>query len=227
MITSASLVSYNSRIKSCIAGGLTDRKQIIAIIAPPILIAFMYPIFHLLAGALVVDRVAWYLGLVIYWLIWGAVFPLIIIGKANIKTLIRPQKPTRKVFLLISIPLLGALATRLFVPGMGYEKESVWILLLLLSTTFGNGFFEEVLWRGVYVKLFPNNIFYRMLWPGIWFAIWHYVPGSVLHDNMIGLIGLMVGSGMMGLYLSYLTKKTNTLWWSIVTHFLGGLIMIA
>ena len=46
-------------------------------------------------------------------------------------------------------------------------------------------------------------------------------------DNVTGLVGLMVGSGLMGLYLTYLTKKTNTLWWSIVAHSLGGMIMIA
>jgi len=35
-------------------------KQKIAIITPPILVAFMYPIFHLLAGVMN-DRIAWYL----------------------------------------------------------------------------------------------------------------------------------------------------------------------
>ena len=58
---------------------------------------------------------------------------------------------------------------------------------------------------------------------GSWFAIWHYAPGSVLKDNVAGL---MIGAGVMGLYLIYLTRKTNKLWWSIVTHFLGGIIMI-
>jgi len=182
--------------------------------------------FQLIGRGLANDRIAWYIGLIIYWLIWGAVFSLVILGKDNIKKLIRPQIPNRKVLLLISIPLLGAVATRLFMPGIGYERENVWILLLLLSTSFGNGFFEEVLWRGVYVTLFPANIFYWMIWPNIWFAIWHYVPGSVVHENAIGLIGLMAGSGLMGLILSYLTKKTNTLWWAIITHFLGGIIMI-
>ena len=149
-----------------------------------------------------------------------------IIGKDNIKRLIHPQKPSKKVLLLISVPLLGALGTRLFVPGMGYEKESVWILLLLISTTLGNGFFEEVLWRGVYMTLFPNRVFFRMILPSICFGVWHYVPGSIFHDNITGMIGLMTGSMMMGLVLSYMTKKTNTLWWSILAHFAGGIIMI-
>jgi len=207
-----------------LAGTLADKRQIIAIIVPPVLIAVMYPIFHSLASVMN-GTVAWYLGLAIYWLIWGAAFPLLIIGWENIKTLVRPQRPTKKVLLLVAIPLLGALIVQ-FMPGMGYEKSSVWILLLLLSSTIGNGFFEELLWRGVYVRLFPDSIFYRMIWPGIWFALWHYVPGSVSSGSVAGLIGLMAGAGVMGLYLSYLTRKTNTLWWSILVHFIGGIIMV-
>lgn len=208
-------------IPGSIFGSLADRKQVIAVVIPPVLVAVMYPVFHSLAGVLN-DRIAWYIGLAIYWVIWGAAFPLLIIGRENIRELIRPHKPDRKVLLLVAVPLAGALIVS-FMPGMGYEKESVWMWLLLLSTPFGNGFFEEVLWRGVYVKLFPRSIFYGVLWPGIWFAVWHYAPGSVLNGNVAGL---MIGAGVMGLYLSYLTRKTHTLWWAIAVHSLGGTIMI-
>lgn len=205
---------------------LVARKQIIAIITPPILIACMYPIFHSLAAVLANTRIAWYFGLITYWLIWGTLFPIIIIGKKDMIALIRPQKLTTKIFVPISIILLGALAARLLVPGIEYEKQSAWIYILLLSTCFGNGFFEEILWRGVYYKLFPNNIFYRMIWPSIWFGLWHYVPVSLDYSEITGLIGMIVGPIMMGLVLSYMTKKTNTLWWAILGHFLGGIIMV-
>lgn len=195
-------------------------KQKIAVIAPLVLVAVMYPIFHLLAGVMNY-RVAWYLGLAIYWIIWCCVFPLLIIGKEAIKTLIRPQKPDKKILLLIAIPLLGAVAGRLMLGG--YEKESVWIALLLFSTPFGNGFFEEVLWRGMYLRLFPDHLFYRMIWPSLWFALWHYAPGSVSSGNPARL---MIGAGVMGLYLSYLAKKRNTAWWGIVVHTVGGIIMV-
>ena len=199
-----------------------NARQWIAIVTPPILIAVMYPIFHALSGVLS-DRIAWYLGLLTYWVIWGTVFPFLVIGRDNIRTLVRPQRPNKKVMLLAAIPIAGAAIARLM-PGMaGYERENIWILVLLLSTPFCNGLFEEVLWRGVYVKLFPRGVFFGVLWPSIWFALWHYVPGSVLHGNVAGL---MIGSGMMGLYLACLTRKTHTLWWSIVVHTLGGIIMI-
>ncbi len=197
-----------------------NSKQKIAVIAPLVLVAVMYPIFHALAGVMN-DRVAWYLGLAIYWIIWGGVFPLLIIGKEAVKTLIRPRKPDIKIILLVAIPLAGAVAGRLTLGG--YEKESVWIVLLLFSTPFGNGFFEEVLWRGVYLKLFPNRIFFWMIWPSVWFALWHYAPGSVSSGNPARL---MIGAGVMGLYLSFLAKKTNTVWWGIVVHTVGGIIMV-
>lgn len=30
----------------------------------------------------------------------------------------------------------------------------------------------------------------------------------------------------MGFYLSFLAKRTGTIWWTIVAHTLGGMIMI-
>jgi hypothetical protein len=40
------------------------------------------------------------------------------------------------------------------------------------------------------------------------------------------LMGLMIGSGLMGFYLSFLVHKTGTIWWAIVAHTLGGIIMV-
>ncbi len=201
-----------------------SNKRKSAIIAPLILIAVMYPIFQLLSGAFGENwRIGWYLGLVLYWLTWCIAFPVWIIGKESIAKIIRPQRLNVKVFLLVLFPLLMASLYR-FIPGMEYQKPSVWILLLLLSTNFGNGFFEEVLWRGVYMELFPDSTLFRIVWPSIWFALWHYVPGSVAPNGNV--LGLMIGSGLMGFYLSFLAKKTGTIWWTIVAHTLGAVIMI-
>jgi membrane protease YdiL (CAAX protease family) len=107
---------------------------------------------------------------------------------------------------------------------MKYDKPNLWTFLLLISTAFGNGFFEEVFWRGVYLSVFPDRPWIQILWSGIFFALWHYLPGSVSPDG--NPLGLMIGSGMMGLYLGFLARKTGTIWWTIIMHTLGGLIMI-
>jgi membrane protease YdiL (CAAX protease family) len=197
-------------------------RQKIAIVAPLILTGVMYPTFQLLSGALG-QTAGWYLGLATYWLVWGGVFPWLMIGKASIQQLIRPQKLTSGISLLVLFPLLMAGLYR-FLTGMDYDKPSVWTFLLLVSTNFGNGVFEEILWRGMYLELFPDSVFFRIVWPSTWFALWHYAPGSVsLSGNAIGL---MIGSGLMGFYLSFLANRTGTIWWTIIAHTIGGFIMI-
>jgi membrane protease YdiL (CAAX protease family) len=199
-------------------------KQKIAIIAPIALVAVMCPVFRVLAGAFGENwRIAWYLGLVIYWLIWGGIFSWLMIGKDAIGRIIRPQKLTIGVFVLVLLPVLMASLYR-FIPGMGYEKPSWWIFLLLVSTTVGNGFFEEVLWRGVYMVLFPEKILFRIVWPSIWFALWHYAPGSISPTGNV--VGLIIGAGFMGFYLSFVAKKTETIWWGMLAHATAGLVMI-
>jgi membrane protease YdiL (CAAX protease family) len=201
-----------------------SRKQKIAIISPLLLIGVMYPIFHMLAGAFGENwRIAWYIGLVIYWLLWGGIFPWLMVGKERLLRIIRPHKLNTEVLLLVLFPLLMSGLYRI-IPGMEYDKPSSWIFLLLVSTNFGNGFFEEVLWRGMYMELFPNNIPLRIVWPSIWFALWHYIPGSISPSGNV--LGLMIGSGLMGFYLSFLAKRTGTIWWTIIAHAIGGFIMI-
>jgi membrane protease YdiL (CAAX protease family) len=200
---------------------MSTRKKI-AIFSPLILIATMYPIFQWLSGVLG-ETIGWYLGLVVYWILWGAVFPLFIIGKESIRSLIRPQKPAlMPIVLVLSMLLLAGLFR--YLSGTDYEKPNTWIFLLLISTNLGNGFFEELLWRGVYMELFPDSLFFRIVWPTIWFGLWHYVPVSVSSDESV--VGMIIGSGLMGFYLSFLAKKTGTIWWNILAHTIGGFIMI-
>jgi membrane protease YdiL (CAAX protease family) len=202
-----------------------SNKQIIAIIAPVVLVAVMIPVFRGYAKLFPNNwRIGWFLGLATYWIVWCGIFPWLLIGKSTIVQLIQPQRLTWEIIILLLIPLVGAGLYRL-VPGTEYTKPELWVLLLLLVTTFGNGFFEEVLWRGVYLDLFPKNILFGMIWPSLWFALWHYAPGSINPDG--NPAGLMIGSGIMGFYLSFLARHTGKIWWTIIMHTLGGFIMIS
>ena len=199
-------------------------KQIIAVVFPPILVLVMIPVFRVLVSFFEGNwRIGWYLGLVIYWITWCGVLSWWLIGKASILKLIQPQRLTLEISILLLIPWIGAGLYRL-VPGMEYEKPQLWIFFLLLSTNLGKGFFEELLWRGVYLELFPNNLLLGMIWPSLWFALWHYAPGSIAPDG--DALGLMVGSGILGFYLSFLSRRTGTIWWTILVHTIGGFIMI-
>ncbi|MFN2159171.1 MAG: CPBP family intramembrane glutamic endopeptidase [Anaerolineales bacterium] len=198
------------------------RKQKILILSSPFVLGSMYPVFQILA-AVVGETLGWYLGLVIYWILWGGLFSLWMVDKEKIINLIKPQKLNRQVLFLVVIPLILAGLFR-FLTGTVYEKHSFWVLIMLLSTSLGNGFFEEVLWRGVFLVQFPEKLFFRIVWSSVWFGLWHIAPGSVsLNSNPTGLV---IGALFFGFYLSYLANKTGTIWWSMVAHVLGGLVIV-
>jgi len=61
--------------------------------------------------------------------------------------------------------------------------------------TLMNSFWEEVLWRGVYITLFPDSRWWGIVWPTVWFALWHYAPGSV--SPLADVRMLMIGAGVL------------------------------
>ena len=199
-------------------------KQIVAVLIPPILVLVMIPVFRLYARIFQDNwRIGWYLGLITYWVTWCGILSFLLIGVDSILNLIQPRRLTLEIFILILIPLVGAALYRL-IPGMNYEKPQFWVFLLLVSTNFGNGFFEELLWRGVYLELFPKNLLWGAVWPTLWFALWHYAPGSIAPNGYP--LGLMVGSGIMGALFSFVSRHTGTIYWTIIIHTIGGFIMI-
>jgi membrane protease YdiL (CAAX protease family) len=200
-----------------------DSRQRIAIFTPFFLVGVMIPVFRLLSGWFENPVIGWYLGLIFYWLTWCTIVPLRLIGKKRLGEILRPQMPNLTIILLVLFPAGMAALTKVLT-GMGYAKAELWVWLLYISTAFGNGFFEELLWRGVYMELFPGRIFYRIVWPSIWFALWHFAPGSVSANS--NPLALIIGAGLFGFLLAFLAKKTDRIWWGVVAHVVGGIVMV-
>ena len=118
-------------------------------------------------------------------------------------------------------------AVVLLIPDMGYEKRSTGILVLLLSSALWNGLFEETLWRGVYLELFRNQRSWRVWWAGTWFGLWHIIPVSVNSESFLEVMPMVLGSMAFGYYLAFLAKRTTSVWWPMIAHFLGGIVMVS
>ncbi len=147
-----------------------SRQQLVALAAPVVLIAMMVPIFQLLARAYG-RKIGWHAGLTVYWLVWGAAYPLLLLGGEEILRLVKPVPFDPGALLLALIPVAFSVVGR-FQFGVRYEKTTLWSGVALLATAFGNGLFEEILWRGTYLRLFPSDITLGILWPSVMFAMW-------------------------------------------------------
>ena len=194
-----------------------NRKQTVALAALPTLALTMIPVYRLLARWLGRKR-AWYAGFVVYWSIWCIPFSLWAIGLRRLRELLRFQRlRTAEWLMLIVFPTLAFLGryTLRKSPRSTTEKT------LLVFVTIMNSFWEEVLWRGVYITLFPDNRWWAMVWPTLWFAVWHYAPGSI--SPLADARTLMIGAGVLGASLSWLALKTQSIRTAAVANFLGGL----
>ena len=199
-----------------------NTKQIIALSMPIILLVTIYPIFQALSQKFG-NQKGWFLGLVVYWILWGGIFSFVIMGKDTVARLVHPQTIELQAVLLTAVPIVFSLIGRVFM-GVNYEKSSGWVLLGLLATAVANGVFEELLWRGIYLELFPGSLLFQIIWPSLWFGLWHYAPGSV--SNSENVWGLVSSAVVFGLFLSLLARQTDTLWWPILGHTLAGIIMV-
>lgn len=193
------------------------------IIGPPILMLVMFLIYQLF-GIIFGRELGWYLGLLTYWILCGFLFTAWLISIEKIKKLSSPRRLEIKMIPFILFPVLMAFLFRI-VSGTEYEKINIVLVIGLVITAFSNGIFEEMLWRGAYMELYPNNNFLRIIYSTIWYAVFHFASGSLSSNSNI--LVLVIGSAFFGIFLAALAKWTDTIWWSILCHVLGGLVMVA
>ena len=197
-------------------------------LAPIALIATTYPVFQIaeaVFGDAVGGQLAWFVGMAVYWVAWGWIFSTWVIGRRRAWELVRPRRLDPVPLAHVGVFVALAAAVRFLVPGMGYEKTTTGAAVLLAISPFANGLFEELLWRGVFLVTYPHNIWLRVIWPSVVFGLWHLVPGSISREGPH--LAMVIGPFLMGLYLAWLSKKTGTIWWAILAHTIGGLVMIS
>jgi len=197
-------------------------KSIAGIVAPPILFLVMFLIYTVF-GIIFGSEIGWYLGLLVYWMLCGLLFSAWLIGFQKIKKLSSPRRLKLKLIPFIIFPMVMALIFS-YLSGIEYKQANLLTLIFFVLTVFGNGIFEEILWRGVYMELYPKNFFLRIIYSTIWYALFHFASGSLSSNSNV--LGLVIGSAFFGIFLALLAKWTNTIWWSILCHILGGFVMM-
>ena len=214
--------------KSADLDSRTTRRRLLVALAPVALISGSYPVFQLADTGLenaVGGRLAWFIGMSFYWAVWGFGFSVLILGRRRSLELIRPRRATPWTVGHVAFLIAMAAAVRFVVPGMAYDKATTGAAVLLAISPFANGVFEELFWRGVFLVTFPDNTWLRVVWPSVMFGLWHLVPTSISDGGP--QLAMVIGPTLMGLYLAWLSKRTGTIWWAVLAHTFGGLVMIS
>jgi uncharacterized protein len=196
-----------------------DPRRLVALSLPVVVPLAMTGTF-IVARDRLGDHAGYVAGFATYWA-GCAALSVGILGRKRALAMFRERRPRlpRPAVLgaaLLVWPVAGAVATR-FIPEL---PDST---LLMLATAglvaLANATLEELLWRGVYISLWPANPWLGVVWPAIGFGAWHVAP-QVIHGSAAGPIAFAAGATAIGLSWGWVAWRTGSLRWVSVSHLL-------
>jgi len=193
-----------------------------AVLAIPVLVPVgMYVVFRWTAEAL--GTGAGYLtGFVVYWAVCAAL-PLAALGSHQVATIFAPPpeplgKPRWLGLALLAGPLL-------FAYGYAFPRvlPGATPLVIAVSAALAvvNGGLEELLWRGLFVRVFPRSWLLGWLYPALGFAAWHLAPLAVVPNrNPGGAWSFVAFSLIVGLLFGWVAWRSGSIRWTTMAHIL-------
>jgi membrane protease YdiL (CAAX protease family) len=138
-------------------------------------------------------RVAYNVGFIVYWLALFIGFPIWILGPRTARLLIqgRRRAPVERLSLLL--PVTGAVTTELL-PSRTIDMR---VALVMVAAGMINGVGEELLWRGMFLEQFSNDLLRGLLWPLVGFSVWHLAPQTIL-PSRLGRRRFVLGAALVG-----------------------------
>ena len=198
------------------------RIQVALIAAPLALLPTTYVTFSVMGG-LLGPKLGYLAGFLFYWICWCALLPLLTVGPDGLRSMfkaVRPPfgKPGWLGFIFILLPVLASLAS---LSPIKLREATLPVLAVSVLFSLVNGTMEEVLWRGTYVTAFPESWLWGAIYPSIGFGLWHLSP-QVIHPSGMpgGPLAFSVMAVFLGLPLGWVTKKTSSIRWVVVSHIL-------
>jgi membrane protease YdiL (CAAX protease family) len=91
------------------------------------------------------------------------------------------------------------------------------VLIVLVARAVCNALTEELFWRGVYVRLFPDDAIRGYLYPALAFGAWHIIPQSVVPFGG-GSTALVLGACFIGLGYGWVAWRTGSIRWTTLAH---------
>jgi uncharacterized protein len=196
---------------------------------------FSLPILLLLSTAFVFVSFAQWLGkesgyvvgFLFYAGFWCLVVPLIILGKDNFLSTFKEDIPLfRKENWWLAILLFSTTAGA-FSMLLNHEIANTPLLLIAISIPVAiiTGTCEEILWRGLYTKVFPKKVISGLIYPTLGFAAWHLSPQLIYPAEIPG--GMFAFAGLtflLGLCYGLVAYKTGSCKWTAISHSLNGIL---
>jgi len=199
--------------------------RVVAIATPILLLASTSTIF-VKASQRQGNEIGYLTGFSFYWLFWCLLVPWLMVQKQGFASLLIDRRPlfSRENWLAA---LLWGIVTivALFMYGKDFVAAPPDLILLALPLAIINGVCEELLWRGLYVRVFPTNPWLGIIYPAVGFAVWHFVPQIVYPAEDVS--GFVLSTLFLGLVYGFIAYRTGSAKWTAISHSINGAIALA
>lgn len=205
---------------------LTSKKGFLLLL-PVLLLLSTALIFFLFSQWLGKD-LGYIFGFIFYWVVWCIMTPVLILGKNTFFSLFRGegllfQKKNWLPITLLLATTVGALLMY-FIPNIATTPLE--IIMIGIPVAIINGTCEEIFWRGLYVKKFPDKPLLGMIYPTIGFALWHLSPQIVVpsEGGLVGIVIFIVSTFFLGFCYAWVSFRTNSIKWNALSHSLNSIL---
>ena len=197
--------------------GGADSRRAVAVVLPIALPIAMTGTFRVARDRLG-ERRGYAAGFALYWATCGVV-GIWLTRRGGLARLAAPPRsrfgrPAALGLGLLAWPPVGAIATRL-VPEIRRASRRDIATIELIAVA--NAALEELLWRGVYATLWPEDAVLGWAWPAIGFGAWHLAP-QVIHPSSMGKVAYLASATALGLSWGWIAWRTGSLRWVALSH---------
>ncbi len=207
-----------------IKGKLSNRSYSLVLLPVALILttAFVFYVSSSFLGS----NMGYVIGFSFYYIFWCYGATLALMGKKKFVSLFKEVNPLfrRKNWYLIIIFFMLILGTIIMYLIPSINEATLTLILLAVPTSLVHGVGEEALWRGLYIKSYPKNIFLGVIYPSVAFALWHLSPQIVVPaENVLAFIA---STSFLGLSYAIIAYKTGSIKWIALLHVFGSLLAL-
>lgn len=196
-----------------------------ALALPLLLLPVMAGVF-VLSARLLGAEAGYLLGFAFYWLFWCLLVPRRLLGKAEFAAILRDRAALfSRVNGLAALLWLAVTLASVAMYARDFFAAPLLLILLAVPLATANGFCEEILWRGLYVRLFPRNVWLAILYPSVGFALWHLAPQVVFPAENVPTF--VVSTLFLGLAYGFIAYRTGSARWTAISHSISGILALS
>jgi hypothetical protein len=188
-----------------------------ALLAGPVLVPVSMAAAFAALGRLVGPRRGYNAGFALYWAGWCFAFPLWVLGGKRVtRVLSRGTRPSGIDAAWLMLPVAGAAAAELLPNRRAVDRK---VAGMMAGSAVVNAVGEELLWRGAYLAIFPEDVWRGAVWPWVGFTLWHLAP-QIVFPSRHGRAGFLGGAALVGAASARVAWTTRGLRWTLVPHIL-------